>query len=262
MRALLLALLFLNLAYLGYSRLGGDAGEAGAPADAGPPVPRLTLVGEGAPNPAHCSTVGPFTTQAGAQRAAAWLLGAHYGSRLRSADAPGPSSYWVAITTKTTQDATKIGIRLRAAGVTDLVIMPPEAGGTDAIVSLGIYTERDRAEKRVTDLRRYAVVPKVIEQPHSLTTWWLDVEIATGEASPEVAGIAKASGESGSLRTAACAAAPTAVQTAPAAAPAAAPAQGAAPATRAPATATAQTPAPMTGPAVPAPPPPASAPKR
>lgn len=210
MRALLLTLLFLNLAYFGYSRLGGDAGEAKEPADGGAPVPRLTLVGEGAPSAAHCSTVGPFTTQAVAQRAAAWLLSSRYSSRLRSADAPGPSSYWVAITTKTLQDATKIGLRLRAAGVTDLVIMPPESGATDAIVSLGIYSERDHAEKRIADLRRYAVTPKVIEQPHTITTWWLDVDIATGEASPEVAGIAKVAGESGSLHTSECAAAPAA----------------------------------------------------
>ena len=210
MKALLLTLLFLNLAYFGYTRLGGDAAESKEPADAGPAVPRLTLVGEGAPSPARCSTVGPFTTQAAAERAAAWLLGSRNGSRLRSADAPGPSSYWVAVTTKTLQDATKIGLRLRAAGVTDLVIMPPESGATDASVSLGIYSERDRAEKRIADLRRYAVAPKVIEQPHSITTWWLDVEIATGAASPEAAAIAKAAGESGSLRTAACAATPAA----------------------------------------------------
>ena len=265
MRALLLTLLFINLAYFGYTRLGGDAGEAKEPADVGPPVPRLTLVGEGEQTPARCSTVGPFTTQAAAQRAAAWLLGSRYGSRLRSADAPGASSYWVAITTKTLQDATKIGLRLRAAGVTDLVIMPPEAGATDAIVSLGIYSERDHAEKRITDLRRYAVAPKVIEQPHTVTTWWLDVDIATGEAGPDVAGIAKSSGESGSLRTAACAAAaptaaapttPTPTTAAPTAAPAALPAAGATAPTTA-GTAAAKAPeaasAPATPPKAPAP---------
>lgn len=237
MKALLMTLLFLNLAYFGYARLGGDAGEAKEPADAGTPVPRLTLVSEGTPSAAHCSTVGPFSTQAVAQRAAAWLLGAHFGSRLRSADAPAPSSYWVAITTKTLQDATKIGLRLRAAGVTDLVIMPPESGATDAIVSLGIYSERDRAEKRIADLRRYAVAPKVIEQPHTVTTWWLDVDIATGVASPEVAGIAKAAGEPGSLRTSECTATPAPTAAAPAVAGATAPVTtGAAAATAAEAT--------------------------
>lgn len=243
MRALLLALLFLNLAYLGYSRLGGEALDTKEPADAGAPVPRLTLVGEGAPSPPKCSTVGPFATQAGAQRAAAWLLGSHYGSRLRSADAPGPSSYWVAITTKTMQDATKVGLRLRAAGVTDLVIMPPESGATDAIVSLGIYSERDHAEKRIADLRRYAVTPKIVEQPHTVTTWWLDVESASGAASPETAGIAKAAGESGALHTSECAAAPVSVAptaapgataAAPATAPSTAPPTAGAPAAKPP----------------------------
>ena len=82
--------------------------------------------------------------------------------------------------------------------------MPPEAGGTDAIVSLGIYSERERAEHRVTDLRRYAVLPAIIEQPHTVTTWWLDVQIAASEKSPDVNAIAQAAGEAGSLRMVSC----------------------------------------------------------
>jgi hypothetical protein len=210
MRALLLVLLLANLTIFAYTRLNGDA-NAPVPGDADSttPVPRLALVGEGAPSAARCATIGPFSTQAGAQRGAAWLLGAHHGSRLHSADAPGPSSYWVAIKTKTLQDATRIGLRLRAAGVTDLVITPPEAGGTEAIVSLGIFSDRDRADRRVLDLRRYAVTPVIIEQPHLVTTWWLDVQTASGESTPDVGALGKAAGEAGSLRAAACPAAAT-----------------------------------------------------
>jgi hypothetical protein len=212
-RAALLALLLLNLAYFGYTRLASDTGELAASAEAGAPVPRLVLVGAGGPTPPACSTVGPFVAQAAAQRAAAWLLSGHHGSRLHSADAPGASSYWVAIITKTMQDATKTGLRLRAAGVQDLVIMPPEAGATNAIVSLGIYSDRERADHRVTDLRRYAVTPTVIEQPHTVTTWWLDVQTAAGESMPDVNAIAKAGGEAGSLRASACALTPAPAST-------------------------------------------------
>ena len=254
MRALLLTLLFLNLAYFGYTRLAGEANEPAGATESGPPVPRLALVGEGAPAPARCSTVGPFTTQVGAQRAATWLTGAHLGTRLHAADAPGPASYWVAVTTKTLQDATKIGLRLRAAGVADLVIMPPEAGGTDAIVSLGIYSERERAEHRVTDLRRYAVLPAIIEQPHTVTTWWLDVQIAASEKSPDVNAIAQAAGEAGSLRMVSCPVTPAPAAATGAVSPTATP-TATPPATSAPDEGA------TNAPAAAAPQPPASAPK-
>ncbi len=249
MKGLLLTLLLLNLAYFGYTRLAGNAGEPAPATDSGAPVPRLALVGEAGPTPARCATVGPFATQLTAQRAATWLSAGHHGSRLHSADGPGPSSYWVAVTTKTLQDATKIGLRLRAAGVSDLVIMPPEVGATDAIVSLGIYSERDRAEHRVVDLRRYAVAPAIIEQPHTVTTWWLDVQTAAGEPPPDVNLLAKAGGEVGLLRMAQCPVAP-----APAAASAPpTPTRGAAPA---PATGA----GPVAPPPLPAPSTPASVP--
>jgi hypothetical protein len=223
-RAAFLVLLLLNLALLAYARLGGEASDAAGGADAGLPVAPLRRAADGNAGP-RCATLGPFATQAGAQRGAAALLSGRHGSRLHAADAPGAPSYWVVIPTKTMQDATKIGMRLRAAGVSDLVIMPPETNGTDAVVSLGIYSERERADRRVQDLKRYAVTPSIVDQPHTVTTWWLDVELTAGESTPDISALARSSGESGSLRAAACAQPAT-----PAPAAAAAPAPPAAPA--------------------------------
>lgn len=225
MRALLLALLLLNLAYFGYTRLADTGADQAAAPEVSAPVPRLNLVGENVPLPPRCATIGPFSAQATAERAAAWLTAAHYGSHLRSADSPGAPSYWVTITTKTLQEATKIGLRLKAAGVTDVVTMPPEAGATDAAVSLGIYSERDRADKRLNDLRRYAVTPRIVEQPHSVTTWWLDVDVGTGAPLPDLPAVAKAGGDLNTLRLTDCAVAaaatatPAAAATPPAGAP-------------------------------------------
>ena len=235
MRALFLVLLLLNLAYFAYTRLSGEGGEGSIPAEAAPPVPPLKRAGEGKGGP-RCATLGPFSSQASAQKAASAVPGAHRAPRLHSADAAGPSSFWVVIKTKTLQDATRIGMRLRAAGVTDLVIMPPEANGTEAVVSLGIFSERERADRRVEDLKRYAVVPAIVEQPHTVTTWWMDVDLGAGEATPDIALLAKASGETAPLRAAACAAPPPAAAPAPAAprpAPATAPAATGAPAAHA-----------------------------
>jgi hypothetical protein len=213
-RSLFLGLLLANLVLFAYLRFAGDQDEASGGADSGPPIARLLRLGEPGSAGPRCTTIGPFGSQAGALRAAASLLAARHGSRQRSSDAAGPASYWVMIQTKTLQDATKIGLRLRAAGVTDLVITPPDAGATDAVVSLGVFSERDRAERRVQDLRRYAVTPVIVEQPHTVTSWWLDVDLAATDPTPNVATLARVAGESGALRAAAC--------SAPAAAPPAA----------------------------------------
>jgi len=216
-RVAFLVLLLLNIAFLAYTRIAGESGEP-AGAEAGPSIAALKLAGEGRSGP-RCATLGPFLSQAGVQRAAASPLAAAYRPRVHSADAPGPSSYWVVISTKTLQDANKIGMRLRAAGVADLVIMPPEVNSTESFVSLGIYSDRERADRRVQDLKRYAVSPKIVEQPHTVTTWWMDLELGAGVATPDTALLAKASGESTSLRASTCAAPPA--TTLPVAAPAA-----------------------------------------
>jgi len=214
-RVVFLILLALNLTVLAYTRLGSESGESAGGGDSGPPIPALKRAGEGKGGP-RCATLGPFLTQVGVQRAAAALVASHHGSRQHSAEAPGPSSYWVLISTKTLQDATKIGLRLRAAGVTDLVIMPPDVGATTAVVSLGIFSERDHAERRVQELKKYAVTPTITEQPHQVTTWWLDVDLAAGEATPDLALLAKTSGETGSIRAATCAAPPAPAAATPA----------------------------------------------
>jgi hypothetical protein len=204
MRTLLLVLLFLNLVFFAYTRLVGEAGDAPAAADEGPAVPRLLLVGEGGRAQPRCDSVGPFTDQAAAERAAAWLLAGQHVSRLRSTEAPGPTNYWVAITTKTLQDAAKIALRLRAAGVTDVEIMPPETGATQGTVSLGIYSERARAQRRIEGLARFAVKPVIVEQPRTVTSWWLDLDRRPREAALDPGVVAKAAEEPGTLTVVAC----------------------------------------------------------
>ena len=206
MRSWFLALLLANLVLFAYWRFTRDQDEANG-ADAGPPVARLLRVGEPGSAGPRCATIGPFGSQANAQRAAASLLATRHGSRQRSAEAPGPPSYWVMIQTKTLQDAAKIRLRLLAAGVTDVAVTPPESGATDAVVSLGVFSARDGAERRVADLRRYAVSPSIVEQPHTVTSWWLDVDFAASDPPPDVTALARLAGEPGALRATACAAA-------------------------------------------------------
>jgi hypothetical protein len=182
MRRVLLALLFLNIAFFGYAHFAAEQGAAPGAAEPSPPIPRLALLSElKAPPGPSCLSVGPFAEHAIAEQAGSWLRGAHHVSRERSVEVDGPATYWVSLTTKTLQQAAAISMRLKAAGVSDVEITPPGANQTEATVSLGVYSERERAEHRVTDLRRLGVNPSILQQQHKLTQWWLDVPQRAGD---------------------------------------------------------------------------------
>jgi hypothetical protein len=181
-KRLLLALLFLNVAFFGYARFAAEQAPAPGSAEPSAPIPRLALLSElKAPSGPSCLSLGPFGEHAITEQAAGWLRNAHHISRERSVEADGPTTYWVALTTKTLQQAAGISMRLKAAGVSDVEVTPPGTNQTEATVSLGIYSERERAERRVTDLRRLGVNPSIVEQKHKLTQWWLDVPQRPGD---------------------------------------------------------------------------------
>jgi hypothetical protein len=228
----LLVLVLANLAYLGYERLVAESGPPAGAAETGAPVPRLALVSElKAPAGPSCLSVGPFAEHAAAEQAGVWLRNGHHPSRERSAEADGPATYWVALTTKTLQQAARISMRLKAAGVSDIDVAPPASNQTDATVSLGLYSDRDRAEHRVSDLRRFGVDPAIVEQQHKVTQWWLDVTLRPGDPPFNAAALALAVPSAAGVATMPCLGA--AAKEAPAAAPARAPAP--APAETAPA---------------------------
>jgi hypothetical protein len=177
MRTLVVALVFANLAFFAYTQLIGRRGDGPATADAAVTVPRLALFGElaGAQG-LRCMTVGPFAEHLNAERAANALRTSRREPRLRTTQKDGGTGFWVSLTTNTLQQAARVWTRLHAAGVTDVEIMPPEAGATEAVVSLGVYSDRERAQRRISDLKHYAIAPTIVEQPHTITSWWLDVD--------------------------------------------------------------------------------------
>ena len=193
MKRVLLALLFLNLAFFGYARFASEQAPTAGPADGQPPIPRLALLSElKAPSGPSCLSVGPFAERAIAEQAGNWLRSAHHVSRERSVEVDGPTTYWVALTMKTLQEAARVAMRLKAAGVADVEVTPPAANQTDATVSLGVYSERERAERRVTDLRALGVNAPIVEQRHKVTQWWLDVPQRAGDPPLEAGALHKA----------------------------------------------------------------------
>lgn len=194
MKQLVLALVFLNLAFYAWARLVGEPSRAPPPVDPGPPIPRLRLASElgAAAATRRCTSVGPFADQAVAERAVLWLRGERREPRLRTTRKDAGTGFWVMLDTPTLQQAARVSLRLKAAGVADVDVMPPAADATRAVVSLGHYADRARAERRVTELRRYAVNPQVVEQARSVANWWVDVDLASAAPPLDVAAIERA----------------------------------------------------------------------
>jgi hypothetical protein len=194
MRALLLVLLFANLAVFAWTQLIGEPARRPVPADPGPSIPRLQLASEAgaARTASRCTAIGPFADQAVAERAVLWLRGERREPRLRTTRRDAGTGYWVMLDTPTMQQATRISMRLRAAGVADVEVLPPAAEATRAVVSLGMYGDRANADRRADELRRYAVEPQVIEQPRTESTWWIDVDVAAGASPVDVGALERA----------------------------------------------------------------------
>jgi hypothetical protein len=223
-RRVLVILLLANLAFFGYARFAGEPAPAPAAVEQPATIPRLALLSElAAPPGPSCLSVGPFAEHALATQAGSWLRTVHHVSRERSAEVDGPATYWVALTTKTLQQAARISMRLKAASVADVEVTPPGTNQTDATVSFGIYSERERAERRVTELRAYGVNAPIIEQKHKLTQWWLDVPQRPGDPPLDAGALHKAVPGAAAAGLTPCPAPPPGSAPAPAPAPSASP---------------------------------------
>jgi len=157
-------------------------------APAAAPLPSLRLDTD-----ASCVTLGPFLDLTEAARASARLREAGLGPRQRAADGPVWAGYWVSMGgIADANDAEKIVERLRQFGVGDAYVMPGE--GTGPTISLGLFTERPRALRRVDEVRALGYQPEVNERQRSGTVYWIDVDIRSPEQLPDPASYDDGSG--------------------------------------------------------------------
>jgi hypothetical protein len=193
-RGLVLALVFVNVAFLAWTRLVGEPMREPPPVDPGPAIPRLKLAAELGPGSSErrCTSVGPFADQGVAERAVLWLRGEKREPRLRTTQKDAGTGYWVMIDAPTLQQAARVSMRLRAAGVADVDVLPPAADATRAVVSLGNFPDRAAADRRVGELRGYAVNPQIVEQPRTTSIWWIDVDLGTNSPPVDVGAIERA----------------------------------------------------------------------
>ena len=193
MRVIVLALLLANLLYLGWAEWIDVPAPPPTSSIAG--LPRLTLVSDLPPAkraalakkmsletaPAQCVSVGPFDDPAIAARAATLLRAKSFSPQQRAAELPAIRRFWVYLD-GFTSDAAEMRVlhRLERAGIDDAEAMPVAAGGRK--VSLGLFSDRDRAQNRAKVVRAMGLKPAMTERMLPGTVYWLDVTLPSSSA--------------------------------------------------------------------------------
>ena len=192
MRALFLALLSANLLFLAWAHWV-DAPGSGSSQDAVSRLPRLQLVTEVPPAPKpdpgvvqkmslrqvpavalNCTSVGPFNDIGGAARASALLSQRGLKPFQRAEQGETLQGFWVFVGGMHTDEEVAIVVqKLEKSGFTDAHVMKESAEGRR--VSVGLFSQRERAERRALAVKHMGLEPQVAERRFPGTVYWVDV---------------------------------------------------------------------------------------
>ncbi len=189
MRVIFYGLVLVNLLFLGWSEWI-DVPPSPAPSSIAN-LPRMTLVSELPPDkraalaskmsletqPQQCVSVGPFDDPAIVAKAATVLLAKGFTPQQRATESPAMRRFWVYLDGfKTDAGEMRVVHRLERAGIDDAEAMPVDAGGRRR-VSLGLYTDREKAQRRVKLVDTIGLTAAMTERTLPGTVYWLDITL-------------------------------------------------------------------------------------
>jgi hypothetical protein len=240
-RRVFFALVFLNLAYLAWAYWVTPPPTVPVN-EAIERLPRLKLVEElppsqrpdpnapKAPDTAQaCMSVGPFPDVNNSAQAASLLKERGFDPRQRAAAGEMSDGFWVFVGgMKSEADTDHMLVNLEHNGIKDALVMPATAT-EGRRVSLGLFSERARAERRADTVKALGIKAEVAERKLPGTLYWVDLAPLPGMNTIPLQDLF-AQGVSSKIAVQPCPAATVAATPAPpaaappAAAPAAAPA--------------------------------------
>jgi hypothetical protein len=136
----------------------------------GPSAPRA---------PSRCLAAGPFSELRASDLAARQLREQGF-EPVRQAEAGQVwLGYWVRAVLDGRDEASMAAEQLRQGGVPDAYVLPGEEGFT---VSLGLFTQRDRAEQLRARAAVLGVAADLIDRYSAGTVYWLLLEVPAGAA--------------------------------------------------------------------------------
>jgi len=179
--------------------------------------------------PEQCVSVGPFNDPAVAAQALDVLKAKSFAPRQRAVEMPQVRRFWVYLDAFHS-DASEMRVlhRLERAGIDDAEAMPPAVGGRR--VSLGLFTDKDRAGRRMKTVQTMGFKPVMAERMLPGTVYWLDFTLPNASTAVPLKDVAslEPGGDSSGISVQHCpsasaAGAPTQQTASPLGAPAASP---------------------------------------
>jgi SPOR domain len=191
-RHVLFALLFANLAYFAWAHWV-DAPRPVVENAALAKLPRLKLrnevvqpVAPPVPASAHktalqasgagsCVSIGPFGDIGSSARAAAVLKDKGFDPQQRAVAGETSDGFWVYVGgLKSDKDVERVRQDLVFHGINDARAMA-DSGAADRRVSVGLFSERERAEKRAKQVQKLGLKAEVAERRLPVSVYWVDV---------------------------------------------------------------------------------------
>jgi hypothetical protein len=220
MRTALLTLLFANVAFFAWSAwIDVPAASQNAPG-ATARLPRLTLATEDATgvaprrdaapaapsvpqSAARCVSVGPFSSPEKAEQAMTVLRERGYWPRQQTEPGETWDGYWVYVgNLASAVEEARVLRTLSQAGLTDARVMPETDAGRR--ISVGLFSERQRAERRARTLRRLGLEPQIGERRVPGTVYWLELEMGADDTTLSTEGLLSPEAEQTRLEVRGC----------------------------------------------------------
>jgi hypothetical protein len=171
-KIIVMSLLAANLLYFAWSQWQSSTSPQLTAVVATAAKPKPTLVPPSPTAPAPCATLGPFTVETQAIGAKTKLETTGWGVIQREVKEPTPNGWWVYVKNTNSKDQARTLNTIHRAGISDAFAMPDDA---EFRVSVGIFSEENRAEDRATKVQRLRLDALVTQRYRDDSVYWLDV---------------------------------------------------------------------------------------
>jgi hypothetical protein len=139
----------------------------------------------------RCVSVGPFNDLAQVTQAGSLLQQRGFTPQQRTEDGDVRDGYWVYVAgIKSAADETRVLRTLQDAGISDARAVPSADDGRR--VSVGLFTERPRAERRARAVEHLGFSPDIVDRRRPGTVYWVDLDLGTSDAAVPTDGLVPA----------------------------------------------------------------------
>ena len=167
-----------------------------AAAEQGPPPELLAGV-------TRCLSIGPFRDLSAATQGSTALRSAGHDPRTRVAEGEVWAGLWVYLGDLPSRtEAQRAVSLLKQRGIRDAYIMPAADSGAD--ISLGIFSEPARAQRRAEEVRALGFTPTIADRTRTGTVYWVDVDLEPTDGFIDASTIPSEEGKISRLQVEAC----------------------------------------------------------